>query len=558
MSAIFDLADRYVTAAAGLDAFLATMLGVPGHEEAMTDYSPDGVDAGAALTRRTLEELGRTEAASDADRVCREFMLDRLQIDIQMHDAGEPWRLLRNIGSPVSSIRMIFDLCPQASADDWGHIAARLAKVPASIDGLEATLRHGLELGLPAARRQALVCAKQAAVWGGVEGDGTPFFVALAERCPHQALRADVNAAARAATDAYAGLARFLRNDYAPAVPDHDPVGRDRYRLAARHYLGSDVDLDETYVWGWEELRRLDAEMRRVAERISPGATVEKVIELLTTDPARAVTGTDNLPRFLQNLTDTAIAELNGTHFDIPEQMRRCECMIAPPGGAAAMYYTPPSEDWSRPGRTWYPDTGRTVFPVWSEVSTAYHEGVPGHHLQLGLVAGLTSLSRYQRTLGFVSGHGEGWALYAERLMGELGYLDNPDYEMGMLASHIFRAMRVVVDIGLHLEKTIPDGEPNAGQTWSWDNAIPFADRYSPIRGDFTRSEVERYLGMPAQAISYKVGERAWLEMRDDVRRRQGTDFDLKAFHTQALQLGSLGLDQMRREMSAAELSRAT
>jgi uncharacterized protein (DUF885 family) len=554
VSAIFDLADRYVTEAAGLDAFLATMLGVRRSEEAMTDYSPDGVEASAELTRRTLEELGRTGAESDADRVCREFMLERLQIHVQMHEAGEPWRLLRNIGSPASAIRMIFDLCPQDSAEDWGHIAGRLAKVPASVDGLQATLRHGLELGLPAARRQALVCAKQAAIWGGVEGDGAPFFMALAARCPHESLSADLDAAARAATQAYAGLARFLRDDYAPAVPDHDAVGRDRYRLAGREYLGSDVDLDETYAWGWEELHRLEAEMRRVAERISPGATVEQTIELLMADPARAVTGTDNLQQFLQNLTDTAIAELNGTHFDIPEQMRRCECMIAPPGGAAAMYYTPPSEDWSRPGRTWYPANGRTVFPVWSEVSTAYHEGVPGHHLQLGLVAGLKSLSRYQRTIGFVSGHGEGWALYAERLMGELGYLDNPDYEMGMLASHIFRAMRVVVDIGLHLEMRIPDGEANAGQRWSWDNAVPFADRYSPIRGDFTRSEVERYLGMPAQAISYKVGERAWLEIRDEVRRRQGADFDLKAFHTQALQLGSLGLDQMRREMLAAEV----
>ncbi|MEO8897339.1 MAG: DUF885 domain-containing protein [Candidatus Dormibacter sp.] len=554
MSSVLDIADAYVASRLSHDALLATILGVPGREEAMTDYSPDGVEASAELGRRTLGELRRTEANGDGDRICRDFMLERLQIDVDKHDAGEPWRLLRNIDAPVDEVRLIFDLCAQETVEDWHHIAERMSKVPQSINGLKATLRRGLEIGLPAARRQALVCAKEAAVWGGVDRDGPPFFVALAERCPHDGpLRTDLDAGAQAATQAYADLASFLRDEYAPSAPDHDPVGRDRYRLAAREFLGSDVDLDETYAWGWDEIHRLEAQMRRVAHRIRPGATVEEAIQLLTTDPARAVEGTDNLRRFLQQLTDTAIRELNGTHFDIPEQMRRCECLIAPPGGALSMYYTPPSEDWSRPGRTWYPTGGRTVFPLWNEVSIAYHEGVPGHHLQVGLVAGLKNLSRYQRSIGWVSGHGEGWALYAERLMGELGYLENPDYEMGMLAESIFRAMRVVVDIGLHLEIAIPAGEANAGQRWSWDVAVPFADGYSPIRGDFTRSEVERYLGMPAQAISYKVGERAWLEIREEVRRRQGADFDLKAFHTKALHMGPLGLAQMRDEMVTSE-----
>jgi uncharacterized protein (DUF885 family) len=555
VSAIFDLADRYTVELAGHEALVATLLGVPGHEEDMTDHSPDGVEARADLSRRTIAELRHADADNDADRVCRGFMLERLEVDVEMHEAGESWRPLRNIASPVQQIRQIFDLCPQESVEDWRHIAARLAEVPRSIEGLEATLRRGLDRGLPAARRQALVCAQQAAVWGGMEGHGTSFFLALAQRCPHDGpLRADLESEAHKATQAYADLASFLRDDYAPAVPDRDPVGRERYRLASRAFLGSEVDPDEAYAWGWDEMHRLEAEMVRVADKISPGAGVDTVIELMTTDPTRAVHGADNLQRFLQELTDNAIAELNGTHFDIPPQIQRCECMIAPPGGAAAMYYTPPSEDWKRPGRTWYPTSGRTVFPLWNEVSTAYHEGVPGHHLQLGIMACLKqNLSRYQRTIGFVSGHGEGWALYAERLMGELGYLENPDYELGMLVSHLFRAKRVVVDIGLHLEMAIPDGEENAGQRWSWDLAIPFVDHHSPIPGDFTRSEVERYLGMPAQAISYKVGERAWLDIRAEMRRRQGADFDLKAFHTQALQLGSLGLDQMRNEMLATQ-----
>ena len=173
--------------------------------------------------------------------------------------------------------------------------------------------------------------------------------------------------------------------------------------------------------------------------------------------------------------------------------------MIAAPGGAAAMYYTGPSEDFSRPGRTWYPTLGRTRFPLWGEVSICYHEGVPGHHLQVAQVRYLADqLNRYQRTLGWVSGHGEGWALYAERLMGELGYLDDPDYELGMLRAQAMRAVRVVVDIGMHLELPIPDRERyHPGETWTPELALPFVIERSMFPEDFMRSEVDRYLGLP-------------------------------------------------------------
>ena len=188
-------------------------------------------------------------------------------------------------------------------------------------------------------------------------------------------------------------------------------------------------------------------------------------------DPARGIEGIDNLLAFLQELTDRTIAELDGTHFDIPEPLHRIECREAPAGTAAAMYYTPPSADFSRPGRTWYPAKDQTHFPLWTEVTTAYHEGVPGHHLQVGLCMTFQErLTSFQRHLGFYSGHGEGWALYAERLMQELGYLENPDYLLGMLASQAFRAMRVVVDTGLHLQLPIPKTEAyHPGEVWDWD-----------------------------------------------------------------------------------------
>jgi uncharacterized protein (DUF885 family) len=253
---------------------------------------------------------------------------------------------------------------------------------------------------------------------------------------------------------------------------------------------------------------------------------------------------------------DATIDDLDGTHFDIPPQIRRVEAMIAPPGGAAAMYYTPPSEDFSRPGRTWYPTQGRTTFPLWLEKAICFHEGVPGHHLEVGgAKARPGSMTRFQR-LSFTSGYSEGWALYAERLMGELGYLDDPVYELGALATSAMRAARVVVDLGMHLGLRVPD-DPGFRADWVTPGALmtpqaalEIAVHAAPFPRAFMESEIDRYIGLPAQAISYKVGERVWLDIREQARRRHGEEFDLKEFHSYALGLGSLGLAHLRDEMS--------
>ena len=232
--------------------------------------------------------------------------------------------------------------------------------------------------------------------------------------------------------------------------------------------------------------------------------------------------------------------------------------MIPPTGGALIPYYTGPSEDFSRPGRTWWPVDGGTRFPKWGEVSIAYHEGVPGHHIQVAGVRLLAEeLSRFQRTLTFISGHGEGWALYAERLMGELGYLENPDYYLGMLSAQALRCVRVIIDIGMHLELAIPATESfHPGEKWNHDLMLEFAVERTRRPREFLESEVLRYLGWPAQAISYKVGERKWLEARESARQSAGVSFSLKNFHSRALALGPMGLDMLGAELGEANATR--
>lgn len=571
MSRIFEIADRYVDEIAALDPITATALGVPGHEREMPDFSPDGVAAVADLNRRTVAELDAASSPSNPvsgeagegererrDRIAKEFMLERMGVRLALFDAKEYMRDVRIIASSMSSTRSVFDQMPKTTEEDWANIAARLALVPRTLAGYRATLNEGIAEGIVASKRQAREARRQALIWSAqMEGERS-FFDILHEGFEKagvggDGLRKDVELGIAAAKHAYGEMARYLGDVYEPAASEGEAAGEERYRLMNRVFLGASIDPRETYEWGWEEQRRIDREMMETAAKIADGGSVEAAMEVLENDPSRRLDGVESFQSWLQELHDEALVQLHGTHFDIDERIRRMEVMIPPPGGAMAPYYTGPSEDFSRPGRTWWPIGSRKVFPKWKEVTTAYHEGVPGHHLQVGSSRCLgDKLSRYQSMLGFVSGHGEGWALYAERLMGELGFLENPDYYMGLLSAQALRACRVIVDIGMHLEMRIPEGEPfHGGEAWDHDLAVEFVVLKTGWDRETVASEVVRYLGWPGQAISYKVGERRWLEIRERVRRSDGASFDLRQFHTDVLDVGPMGLEQLEREVGA-------
>jgi len=539
VASVADIADAYVERTAELDPTGATLAGIGGHDHELTDYSPAGIDARLELDRQTLAAIVAAPVSGERDRVAAELLRERLRAHIDVVESGEDLRALRPMACPVEEVRAAFDLMPRATDADWAVIEARLARVPAALAGFTESLRLGLARGLPAARRQALACAEQAQAWAA------GYFSALVagrgpSTTPGLLLAAEQSAAA------YGELGRFLVEDYAPGATDVDGVGPERYAIAVRASLGASIDLGETYRWGIEELARIEQEMAAAAAKLVPGGSVPEAFTYLETEPSLGIEGEEPFRAWLQALMDATVESLDGAVFDIPAPIRRVEAMIAPPGGAAAMYYTPPSEDLTRPGRTWYPTLGRTWFPLWGEVTTAYHEGVPGHHLQAGALRVEPALTRYQRNT-FVCGHGEGWALYAERLMDELGRFEQPHFHLGYLRAQAFRAMRVVVDIGAHTGQRPP---PGAGEQWSYGTVLAFALAHGWEPERFLRSEVDRYLGWPGQAISYKVGERVWLECRESARRQPG--FDLAAWHRQALALGPLGLDQLRRELAPA------
>ena len=539
MTPVFGLCDDYVTRWAALDPVAAGMQGVTGVFGAATDYGPDGIAARAELITSTLAALAPMSITSDADRLAASFLRERLEAQLASHQLNEPLRAVRAPIGLISIMRDSVDLLPRDGDDAWRNIAARLAAIPAMFGSWRASLDAGLARGLPAARRQAMRAAVAADRCVGSHD-------ALVASYGDGALAAELAAAAAQADQGYTEIARYLREDYAPRATETDGVGAERYAVAARLNLGADIDLKEAYEWGWAELRRIEAEMTAEADAVRPGASVPEATAIL--NESEYVTGEDAYLAWLQDRHDRAIEQLDGVHFDIPAPLRRIEVVLARSSTSGAAYYSGPSEDLTRPGRTWWPLGGRDRFETWSELSTVFHEGVPGHHLQVGATktAG-DNLSRFAKS-NFVSGHGEGWALYAERLADELGWFTEPGTRLGMLGGSAFRAARVVIDIGVHLDLPLPDGS-----RWTFDKAcevLGTAGRGEPHR---IQAEVVRYFGWPAQAISYKLGERAWLAARAEAMRRPG--FDLKRWHTNALSLGPIGLSGLADALAAADQS---
>lgn len=536
-TAVDTIAEDYVETFAALDPCAATELGIVGivgnYDEELTDYSPAGVEARAEAARDALRALEAAEPADDVDRVTVAAMRERLGIAVELHDAGLDVGELNVIASPLQTLRDVFDLMATDTDDDWSVISRRLSRIPDRVEGYLAGLRAAVLSGHAPPQRQVQRGIAQAIRTQGL------FVDMVADAPVSSTLHADLQRHAQGAAAAYASLAESLRTAIAPAARDRDAVGRDEYRLFSRSFLGASVDLDETYAWGLEQLESIVAEQESIAQQLYPGATVAETLRRLDSEQRYVIEGTDALQQWMQQLSDHAVDALADTHFDIAEPLRVLECRIAPTQNGG-IYYTGPSEDLSRPGRMWWSvPPGVDTFHTWQETTTVFHEGVPGHHLQIGRAVALAGeLNRWRRLACWVSGHGEGWALYAERLMAELGWLDDPGARMGMLDAQRFRAARVVIDIGVHCGMTAPDGG-----VWDPDRAWQFLTFHSAMAEDNLRFELDRYLGWPGQAPSYAIGQRIWQQLRDTVTDRGVT---LREFHRRALDLGGLPLDVLR------------
>lgn len=545
-TALDALANSYVGELARLTPIQATDMGIPGHDDRLDDFSPEGHAERRALAQRTLAAIQAAPVVDEVDRVTQLAMRERLGLELELFEAGEHLADLNVVASPLQSIRDVFELMPTSTVEQWEVVAARMSGVSTAIDGYIASLDMAFRNGPAPALRQVELGVAEAAEMAGDNSFWQSFVdSATTDDGPlPTTLLADLETVAGCARAAYARLSKALRA-HAAEAPTNDAVGRERYLLHSRRFLGDTIDLDETYEWALDDLAHVVDEQQALAvELFGPGTSIERAMELLDEDPSRQIKGTKALRQWIQGIADEAIDAITDV-IDIVEPARRLECIVVPTH-AGGVYYSGPNDDFSRPGQIWWsvpPDVD--TFGTWRMRTTVYHEGVPGHHLQLsGTVAQLDVLNTWRRLTCWVSGHGEGWALYAECLMRELGFLDDPGDRMGLLDSQRLRAARVVLDIGFHLGKPHPiDGRWDVARAWD------FLTANSTLPAGFRQFEFDRYLGWPGEAPSYKVGQRIWEGLRADAEARDGQAFDLRSFHRRALSLGSIPLSVLRQAL---------
>jgi uncharacterized protein (DUF885 family) len=519
-----------------------TYLGNGLNQDKLDDFSIAGAAVSADLTRQTLKKLLTLKPIDEIDRIAQTVMQERLESSLALHDSQESFVLWNVLTSPPSNVRSIFELMPKSTDKDFDNIAKRLAAVDGAYKSWTGAIMEVAKSGKTTAQRQVRGVIEQ------LNNYANGGFSTMCKNFDAAGKYPAIHENAKLAEKSAAETAEFLKNQYLPIATPEDAVGADRYAVWARYFTGAKLDLRATYEWGMADLKAINERMWEIADQIKPGAkTLREVADHLDKDPKYVIKGKENVVKYLQEFTDAAIARMDGEYFEIDDRIKICEARLAPEGSASAPYYNPPSEDLSRPGTTWIPMLGKDEASSWHLVSTWYHEAVPGHHLQCATVAiEKDRLSRFQINGAWVSGYGEGWALYAERFMNELGAFDEPGIEMGYLSAQALRAARIVVDIGMHLGYTDFDGK-----VWNAESSRKLLNEQALLDEDHSRSETDRYLGWPGQAISYKVGERVWMKAREDAKARLGSAFSLKKFHTYALKIGPMGLDPFAVELAS-------
>lgn len=533
--------EGFVYDLAALSPTDATAWGIPGFDGELQDFSPDYWEAVADRTREMIADVDAFDDGTDdsddeddfdeVDHVTAAVLRDRLCLDLDLHHHGENLALLNNIASPVQTIRDTLLIMPTDTPEQIDAVRSRLSKVPAALAGYRESLAEAAGHGHVAPIRQIDELYSQCQDL--VESPSLLDDIGLEKD----------SAEVETAKKAFEEMGDWLSEQLATHAPKEDAVGRERYQRFSHLFVGDTVDLDEAYTWGLERLHEIDAEQQAIARQLYDTDDVRQAFRRLNDEPDYTLRGTDALLEWMQKTADRAVDALHGTAFDIPEPVQTIECCIDP-AGTGGIFYTPPSDDFSRPGRMWWSvPAGQEKFHTWQELTTVFHEGVPGHHLQIGqTLVERQNLNLWRRVACWNSGHGEGWALYAEQLMEELGHHEDPATRMGLLDAQRLRAARVVLDIGVHLGKKVPEGT----MTWDATYAKAFLRENTAMDEANLRFELNRYLGWPGQAPSYALGQRLWQQTRDDAVAQGMT---VPEFHSKALSLGSIPMSILREQL---------
>ncbi|HZS61444.1 MAG TPA: DUF885 family protein [Gemmatimonadaceae bacterium] len=528
----------------------ATALGDNRFNDRLDDRSPQAIQANADARRTFLARFEAIDTVdlSPADRLSRRLMISDLRERLDAMPF-KSWEMPVNQREGIHlGLVDLVSLTPFNTVADYDHYIARLHAIPRAFDQETENMRQGLRDGLMPPKYLLEKVVVEAEGIASKTGAASPFAVPLTKMPAsfsstdrERFTKAIAQAIETQVVPAYKQFAAFVRTEYAPhgradpgvwALPD----GEARYRFEAHHMTTTDLSPDSIYAIGVAQVAEIAAQMLVIANaqgyndlasfnaHIKNGRTFyatsgQQVLDLYT-KYARQME--QRLPELFGRLPRSKLAVIPMDAFRAPD--------------AVPADYTSGTPDGSRPGRINVNEYGPEQRLLLNVEAIAYHEGVPGHHMQLSLAQELPNLPKFRQHGGYTA-FVEGWAFYSERLGKEIGFYQDPYSDYGRLENEMWRAIRLVVDPGVHYKH------------WTRQQMVDYFHQYTAMDEPNVQSEVDRYISWPGQALAYKLGQLEFLKLRAEARRRLGDKFDLRAFHDAALGQGALPLDVLDDQM---------
>jgi uncharacterized protein (DUF885 family) len=529
----------------------ASILGDRRFNDQVSDVSEKAVDADLAQTRKFLKRFEAIDPTgfSDQEKLNRSLMLRDLRNGL----AGakfKSWEMpVNQMGGIHLNAAQLAGALPFATVKDYEDYIVRLGKLPKSMDDTIVNMRKGMKAGLMPPKFLLEKVTDQALGLAASKGDDSPFAEPL-KNFPEgfsaddkQRLRTGVlTAVEKQVIPAYQRFAAFVRDEYAPKGRTDVgvwslPNGAERYAYQVRNMTTTEVPPEEIHQIGLREVARIEGEMLQIAKKLgySDLKTFNAAVE--ANPDVKAKSPQDMLERYRKYI-DQMYARLPQLFGRLPKA--KLEVLPVQPfreKGAAGASYETGSPDGARPGRVYVNTYEATSRKTLSFESTAYHEGIPGHHMQLSIQQELPELPPFRQQGGYTA-FIEGWALYSERLGKEVGFYQDPYSDYGRLNDEMLRAIRLVVDTGLHHKH------------WTREQVVQFFRDHSAIDEVEIQSETDRYIVWPGQALAYKMGALKILELRDRAQKELGPKFDIRAFHDEVLGAGALPLQELEERIN--------
>jgi uncharacterized protein (DUF885 family) len=530
----------------------ATILGDHRWDDRWTDPSLEAIAAEQAKNAEYLERFRAVDTTGfpEQELLNQQLMVRNLEEEIEGARFEEWLMPINQQGGPHIQLPQFASMIRFTSVEDYDNYLKRLDQVPGLFDKIIVLMRTGMEKGLMPPKEQLVLATAQTAELAKAKAKDSPFLLPLTKFT--EAIPAADQTRIRDSLmkiieekiqPTYVKLAAFLKDEYAPkgradagvwALPDGDA----RYAYAVKQMTTTDMTPDEIHELGLAEVTRIEGEQEAIGKKLGFKSLAAFRKHIRKNKKLYAKSKKDILARY-QKHTDAMYEQLPKLFGRLPEQKMTIEATEAfREKDASGAEYKPGAPDGSRPGRVQV-NTATPTKRLWIDMeSTAYHEGVPGHHLQLTIQQELPQMPPFRQFGGYTA-YIEGWALYAEQLGKDVGFYQDPYSDYGRLQDEMLRAIRLVVDTGLHAKK------------WTRDQVVKFFHDHSTIDEPSVQSESSRYIVWPGQALAYKIGQLTILRLREQARTAQGDAFDIRAFHDFILGAGALPLDVLETRFDA-------